>query len=199
MQHSGGRYFRKAKPSMILQSETPVLFAPTVLFVIMGNAREVPMRVVLAPRVIAATERGYDFRFEALTDEVFPNGNYGFSGLLVREGKLWKARAFIATTWATPAESQKQAVENCIEDAVKLFAEDEARKLRLDAEIERQRLQVAELNKRLRENSHASVAKLTEKPAINSIVLKDLSKSEIKKFFDVVVESFKREVNVLPK
>jgi hypothetical protein len=39
----------------------------------------------------------------------------------------------------------------------------------------------------------------TDKPAINNVVLKDLSKSEIEKFFDVVVKSFKREDSVLPR
>jgi hypothetical protein len=98
-------------------------------------------------------------------------------------------------------ENQKQAVENCIEDSVKLFAADKARKLRLDAEIERQRQQAVERNERLCQYIRTNDVNMhqTDKPAINNIVLKDLSTSEFDKFFDVVVKSFKREDSVLPR
>lgn len=153
------------------------------------------------PNVFPATEQGYDFRFEAFTNKRMPNGDFWFSGLLVRDGKLWKARAFIATTWAVPADSQEKAVENCVEDAVKSFAADEARKLRLDAEIERQRQQAVERNERLRQyiRAHEVDMRWTEKPALNSVVLSGLTQKEIELFFGVVVESFKREDAELPK
>jgi len=134
-------------------------------------------------------------RFVAETDEALPHGDKGFSGILLHDGLLWKARADVSTTWSKAGVTRKRAVENCVEDTVKSFAEFEAARLRQDAENERQRQQVMERNERLRQYIRAHEVDMcqTEKPAINSDVLNGLSKREIEQFFGVVVESFKRE------
>ena len=138
------------------------------------------------------------WRFVAETDEALPHGDKGFSGILLHDGLLWKARADISTTWSVASETRNQAVENCVEEAIKLFADFEAVRQRQDAETERQRLQLAKQNERLRQyiHSHAVDMHQTDKPAINSIVLNGLSENEIRIFFGVVVESFKREDGV---
>jgi hypothetical protein len=140
------------------------------------------------------------WRFVAETDEALPHGDKGFSGILVCEGIRWKARADISTTWSVASETRNQAVENCVEDAIKLFADFEATRLRHDADEERRRQHLAKLNKQLRQTICADANLYqTDKPAINSVVLNGLSQKEIKLFFGVVVESFKREVKLLPR
>jgi hypothetical protein len=142
-------------------------------------------------------EQPNHWQFVAETDEALPHGDKGFSGILVHEGIQWKARPDISTTWSASSETRKQAVENCVEDAIKLFADFEAARLHHDAEEERRRKHLAELNKQLRQTICADAnLHQTDMPAIDNIVLKDLSKSEIEKFFGVVVESFKREDSV---
>jgi hypothetical protein len=117
------------------------------------------------------------------------------------EGIKWKARPDISTTWSATRETREQAVESCVEDAIKLFADFEAATLRDDTETERRRKHLAELNEQLRQTICAHDANLhqTDKPAINSIVLNGLSENEIRRFFGVVVESFKREDSELPR
>jgi hypothetical protein len=138
------------------------------------------------------------WRFVAETDEALPHGDKGFSGILVREGIKWKARPDISTTWSATRETREQAVESCVEDAIKLFADFEAARLRDDAEVERRRTHLANLNERLRQSirTHDVNMHQTDKPAIDSIVLNGLSENEIRRFFGVVVESFKREDGV---
>ena len=145
-------------------------------------------------------EQPTHWRFVAETDEASPHGDKGFSGILVHEGTLWKGRPDISTTWSASSETRKQAVENCVEDAIKLFADFEAARLRHDAEEERRRQHLAKLNERLRQTICADAnLHQTDQPAITSIVLNGLSQEEIKLFFGVVVDSFKREDGVQPK
>jgi hypothetical protein len=134
------------------------------------------------------------WRFVAETDEVLPHGDKGFSGILVREGIKWKARPDISTTWSATRETREQAGESCVEHAIKLFADFEAARLRDDTETERRRKHLAELNEPI--CAHDANLHQTDKPAINSIVLNGLSENEIRRFFGVVVESFKREDGV---
>ncbi len=127
-------------------------------------------------------------------------GDKGFSGVLLHHGLRWKARADISTTWSVAGLTRKQAVKNCVEDTIKSFADFEAARLRQDTENERRRQRLATLNEQLRQTicADANMHQM-EKPAINSVVFNGLSTKEIKLFFGVVVESFKRGVNVLPK
>jgi hypothetical protein len=122
------------------------------------------------------------WRFVAETDEALPHGDKGFSGILVHKGVLWKARPDISTTWSANADTREQAVESCVEDAIKLFADFEAARLRHDAEEERRRQHLAKLNEQLRQTICAHDANLhqMEKPATNSIVLNGLSENEIR-------------------
>jgi hypothetical protein len=110
-------------------------------------------------------------RFVADTDEALPHGDKGFSGILLHDSLLWKARADISTTWSVASETRNQAVENCVEDAIKLFADFEAVRQRQDAETERQRLQLAKQNERLRQyiRTHEVDMHQTDKPATNSV------------------------------
>jgi hypothetical protein len=127
-------------------------------------------------------------RFVAETDEALPHGDKGFSGILLHDDLLWKARADVSTTWSKAGVTRKRAVENCVEDTIKSFAEFEAARLRQDAENERQRQQLMERNERLRQYIRAHEVDMCQTEMLNG-----LSKREIKLFFGVVVESFKRE------
>jgi hypothetical protein len=113
-------------------------------------------------------------------------------------GILWKARPDISTTSSASSETRKQAIENCIEDAIKLFADFEAARLRHDAEVERRMQRLTKLNDQLRQTicAHDAYSHQTDQPAIDSIVFSGLSKNEIKRFFGEVLESFKREDSV---
>jgi hypothetical protein len=144
------------------------------------------------------TDKGSIYwRFIAETDEALPHGDKGFTGVLVHEGIQWKARPDISTTWSASSETRKQAVENCVEDTIKSSADFEAARLRQDAEEERRRKHLAKLNGQLRQTIRADASlHQMEKPAINSVVFNGLSPREIKLFFGVVVESFKREDSV---
>ena len=80
------------------------------------------------------------------------------------------------------------------------FADFEAARLRHDAAEERRRQHLAKLNERLRQTICADAnLHQTDQPKITSIVLNGLSQKEIKLFFGVVVDSFKREDGVQSK
>jgi hypothetical protein len=81
-----------------------------------------------------------DWQFVAKTDDCMPDGNKKFSGFLTKDNG-WRARAHIATG-ETCSESEK-AVQNCLTDAIKLLGEVELTRLRRDAELERQRQNIA--------------------------------------------------------
>jgi hypothetical protein len=103
-----------------------------------------------------------DWQFVAKTDDCMPDGNKNFSGFLTKDNG-WRARAYIATTWGKPAASREKAVHNCLMDAIKLLGEVELTRLRRDAELERQRQDIAQQNERLR-NMPLKIPETTSEP-----------------------------------
>ena len=128
-------------------------------------------------------------RFVAETDEALPHGDKGFSGILLHDGVRWKARADVSTTWSTAGVTRKQAVKNCVDEAIKSFADFEAARLRQDAEDKRRRQHLAKLNEQLRQTICANANRHQEKPANNNGMFNGLSRKEIELFFGVAVES----------
>ena len=134
-------------------------------------------------------------RFIAATDDCLPNGDKTFGGVLSHQDNYWKARADISTTWAAPANSGELAVQNCLTDAIKLFAELEAIRIRRDKDLElRQRygvkigvrpppiVRITDVN-----------PKQTDNLSVYRAVLSGLSNNEVRGFVGLMVEGFKRD------
>ena len=131
-----------------------------------------------------------DWPFVAETDERMPDGNKKFSGFLTKD-KGWRARAYIATTRGKPAASREKAVHNCLTDTIRLLGEVELLRLCRDAELERQRQDIAAQNERLR-NSPLKVPEPARKPSVCNDVL-GLKRNEVKGFLNLMVEACKRD------
>jgi hypothetical protein len=131
-----------------------------------------------------------DWQFVAQTDECMPDGNKNFSGFLTKDNG-WRARAHIATAWGNPAASREKAVHNCLTDAIRLLGEVELLRLRRDAELERQRHDIAQQNARLR-NTPLKIPETTNQPSVCNTVL-GLKRNEVKGFVNLMVEACKRD------
>jgi hypothetical protein len=132
-----------------------------------------------------------DWQFVAETDDCMPDGNNKFSGFLTKDNG-WRARAHIATTWGKPAASREKAVHNCLTDAIKLLGEVELTRLRRDAELERQRQNIAQQNERLR-NAELKLPDIPRQSSVCNTVL-GLKRNEVKGFLNLMVEACKRDV-----
>jgi hypothetical protein len=134
-------------------------------------------------------EETADWQFVAKTDDCMPDGNKNFSGFLTKDNG-WKARAYIATTWGKPAASRKE-VHNCLTDAIRLLGEVELARLRRDAELERQRHDIAHQNERPR-NTPLKIPETTSQPSVCNTVL-GLKRNEVRGFLNLMVEACKRD------
>ena len=131
------------------------------------------------------------WQFVAETDECMPNGQNSFSGTLLPNDKEWKARAYISTIWGKPAASREAAVQNCLMDAIRLLGEVELLRLRRDADLERQRQDIAKQNERLR-NTPLKLPEPAREPSVCNNVL-GLKRNEVKGFVNLMVEACKRD------
>jgi len=134
-------------------------------------------------------------RFIAETDDCLPNGDKTFGGVLLQRDKSWKARADISTTWAAPANSGGLAVQNCLTDAIKLFAELEAIRIRRDKDLELRQRYGVEIGVRPAPIVRITDVnpKQTDNLSVCRAVLSGLSNSEVHGFIGLVVKGFKRD------
>jgi hypothetical protein len=90
-----------------------------------------------------------------------------------------------------PAASREEAVQNTLTDAIVLLGELELTRLRRDAELERQRQDIAQQSERLR-NTPLKIPETAQEPSVCNTVL-GLKQNEVRGFLNLMVEACKRD------
>jgi len=96
--------------------------------------------------------------FLAETDMDMPHGHPCFGGLLNKtQDGMWEAKCYEAKSFSAPAKTRLAAIQNCVEEAIRVFADFQKKQKR---EEEEEQAKIAAAQKRRRENAATILAAL---------------------------------------